>query len=102
MTARNPAARRGQRLPGAKSGHATPNRRKVLSVVWTFPDPLRRGARFHSPQKLFVAELCLRARPETASATPAQRATAPPRGNQERRCRQNIDSLTQFFIPLWL
>src|SRR5208337_4184842 len=83
-TARNPATRRGPRLLVAESGPAAPNRRRLLSAAWSFPDPLRRGARFHSRQKLFAAELCLRAPPETASATPAQRATAPPRENQER------------------
>src|SRR5208337_26681 len=60
-TARNPATRRGPRLLVAESGPAAPNRRRLLSAAWSFPDPLRRGARFHSRQKLFAAELCLRA-----------------------------------------
>src|SRR5580658_2512676 len=75
-TARNPAARRRLRILAAGSGLATPHRCKLRSAAWSFPDSLRRGAHFHSRQKLFAAELCLRALPETASAAPVRRAAA--------------------------
>ena len=87
-TARNRAARLGQRLLAAESALAVPNHYMLLSAVWSFPESLRHDAGFHSPQKLFAAEPCLRAQPETARVTPVQRAAAPLRENQERRCRQ--------------
>src|SRR5208282_171470 len=46
-TARNRAGQRGQRLLVAESAPAIPNRYMLLSAVWSFPESLQRGARFH-------------------------------------------------------